>query len=181
MSKPPPRPRRVAWSLALIAAAATAGPPADGAAAPERRRQLEQQVRHDSRDARAWALIAYDDMAAGHHAEAASAFRKAIDASPKVAGDAGVLCDYAEALALAQGGEMRGAPTEWVMKALALKGSHPKALEMAGSAAYARRDFAGATRYWRDLRAQMTQTSPQRDALDAAIARAQRLAATSLR
>ena len=36
------------------------------------------------------------------------------------------------------------------MRALTLDPAHPKALEMAGSAAYEQRDFASAARYWRD-------------------------------
>jgi cytochrome c-type biogenesis protein CcmH len=168
--------------VAEIDATAPAVAGGDTDAPDERRRVLEQQVRHQPRDARAWALLAYDDLEAGRHVDAAAAFEKAIAASPKVANDASLLCDYAEALALAQGGMLEGRPTEWVMRALALKPGHPKALEMAGSAAYERRDFGGAARYWQKLRTGLAAAPlQQREALDAAIARAQRLDATSLR
>ena len=67
-----------------------------------------------------------------------------------------------------------------VKRALAINADHPKALEMAGSAAYGRRDFAAAARYWQRLRARLAESTPARAALDAAIVRAEQLAATSL-
>ena len=146
-----------------------------------RRRQLEQQVKHDPRDGRAWALLAYDDFEAARYGEAAASFEKAIAASRKVAADPGLLCDYADALGMTQGGSLEGRPSEWIERALALEADHPKALEMAGSAAYGRRDFAGAARYWQQLRPQLAPGSPQQQALDTAIARAHKLAGTSLR
>jgi cytochrome c-type biogenesis protein CcmH len=142
--------------------------------------ELRRRVEHDPRDGRGWALLAYAEFEADRFAEAAAAFERAVEVSPKVAGDAGVWCDWADALGMAQGGSLAGRPTELVARALALRPSHPKALEMAGSAAYERRDFAAAAEYWRRLLPQLGEDRPSHQALSAAIARADRLAAMSL-
>jgi cytochrome c-type biogenesis protein CcmH len=139
-----------------------------------------RQPEREPRDGRGWALQAYVELEAERYAEAAAAFEKAVAASRKVAGDAGVWCDWADALAMAQAGSLAGRPTELIARALTLRPGHPKALEMAGSAAYERRDFASAASYWRQLLPQLADGSQAQEALKAAIARAERLAAVSL-
>lgn len=137
-----------------------------------------EQARRFPRDGRAWALLAYSAFEADAYAEAAAAFETAATVSPKVAADPGVLCDWADALGMAQGGSLKGRPTELVSRALALSSAYPKALEMAGSAAYERREFALAADYWRQLLLQMAQGSADRNSLEDGIARAERLALT---
>lgn len=138
-----------------------------------------EQARRNPRDGRAWALLAYAAFEADAYTEAAAAFEKAVTASPKVEADPGVLCDWADALGMAQGGTLKGRPTELVSRALALHSNYPKALEMAGSAAYEERQFALAADYWRRLLPQIAQGSPGRLALEEGIAHAKRLAAMS--
>ena len=72
-----------------------------------------------------------------------------------------VWCEYADALGMAQGGRLEGRPRELIERALALNPAHPKALEMAGSAAYERGDFAAAARHWKALLAQLAAGSPR--------------------
>jgi cytochrome c-type biogenesis protein CcmH len=79
---------------------------------------------------------------------------------------------------MAQGGTLKGRPTELLSQALALRSNYPKALEMAGSAAYEQRQFALAADYWRRLLVQMPVGSAGHRALAECIARAERLAAT---
>lgn len=141
---------------------------------------LRRQAERYPRNGRGWALLGYAEFEAERYAEAAAAFEKAVAVSPKVAADPGVWCDWADALGMAQGGSLKGRPEELVARALELQSTHPKALEMAGSAAYERRDFATSAGYWRQLLPQLEETSPRRRDLEAAIARAERLAATSL-
>ena len=138
-----------------------------------------EQARRFPRDGRAWALLAYAAFEADAYAEAAAAFETAVTVSPKVAADPGILCDWADALGMTQGGSLKGRPTELVSRALALNPAYPKALEMAGSAAYEERQFALAVDYWRRLLPQMTEGSTGRRALEEGIARAERLAAMS--
>ena len=153
--------------------------PADRSAAiaedlrvPTFRENLSAQVARDPRDGRAWVLLARTEFEADRFSEAAAAYAKAVAASPKVARDPGVWCEYADALGMAQGGSLAGAPHDLIERALAINPAHPKALEMAGSAAYVARDYASAARYWRELLAQMPARTQQYGELAAAIDRA---------
>ncbi len=136
-------------------------------------------VRHLERhpaDARSWVLLARADFEADLFADAADAYRKAIAASPKVARDPDVLCELADTLGMTQGGTLAGQPSELIAKALAINPVHAKALEMAGSAAYERTDYAGAASHWRALLPQVPQGTRQRAELATAIERAEALA-----
>lgn len=150
--------------------------PAERLAAPGMRDELLRHLDRNPRDGRGWVLLARVDFAADRFADAALAFEKALSTAPKVATDAGIWCEYADALGMAQGGRLAGKPREVVMRALALSPAHPKALEMAGSAAYELREFDSAAGYWRQLLAQMPEGSAAQRELAAAIARAERLA-----
>lgn len=144
------------------------------------RRQLDAHLAANPRDGRALVSLARLDMAEDRFAEAAGNFAKALEVAPKVARDADVWCEYADALGMAQGGALAGKPTELIGRALALDGRNPRALEMAGSAAYERRDFRMAATYWKDLLAQMPPGTPTYAELATAIQRAERRAALSL-
>jgi cytochrome c-type biogenesis protein CcmH len=145
-------------------------------ATPEMRGELVRHLERNPGDARGWVLLARGDAAADRFGDATLAFERALAASPKVAADAGIWCEYADALGMAQGGRLAGKPRELVMRALSISPAHPRALEMAGSAAYEARDFDAAARYWRQLAAQMPDGSPSQRELIVAIARAERLA-----
>ncbi|HEX4857480.1 MAG TPA: hypothetical protein VFV17_00585 [Usitatibacteraceae bacterium] len=140
------------------------------------REALRRNAEGNPRDGRGWALLAYAEFDANSYAEAAAAFEKAVAASNKIAADPGVLCDWADAVGMAQGGMLKGRPRELIARALALRPTHPKALEMAGSAAYEQREYAMAAEYWQALLAQLAPGSEQHRAVQSAIARAEGLA-----
>ncbi len=161
-------------------AAEAALPDTAAASADQRRSELVRFLERHPRDGRGWVLLAYAEMEADRFEAAVAAFEKAVAVAPKVAADATVWCEYADALGMTQGGSLAGRPTELVMHALALRPGHPKALEMAGSAAYERRDFKLAAEYWRRLLPQLTPGTQPHGELSQAIARAERLGAVSL-
>jgi len=142
--------------------------------------QLEAHVASAPSDARAWVVLARARMQRDQFEPAALAYRRALDASAKVARDPLIWCEYADALGMAQGGRLAGKPRELIDRALALDGAHPRALEMAGSAAYEAGDFRGAARYWQQLLVQLPADSSERAQLAAAIARAEQRAGFSL-
>ena len=75
-----------------------------------------------------------------------------IEVSPdKVAKDPTVLIEYADALAMSQGGQLSGRPAAAIERALALNPKHPAALDMAGSPAYEEGRYADSARYWGEL------------------------------
>ena len=140
---------------------------------PVQRDDLARHLGRNPRDGRAWVLLARLDFADNHFADAASAYEKALDASPKVAADPTIWCEYADALGMTQGGRLEGRPRELLMKALAMNAAHPKALEMAGSAAFERGEYESAVSYWRQLLAQLPPRSASHRELSAAIAQAE--------
>lgn len=157
---------------------AVGGPGAAGDDAPHAtvtREALAAHLERQPRDGRAWVLLARLEFEAERFQPAADAYAKGLAASRKAALDPALWCEYADALAMAQGARLEGRPRELIERALALDARHPKALEMAGSAAYERGDYAAAQRYWRALLAQVPESSPAYRELSAAIARAGRL------
>ena len=141
-------------------------------------RQLRAHLEQQPRDARAWVISARLQAETGHFEEAAQAYENALALPSKVAGDAAVWCEFADALGMAQGGRLAGRPRELIDRALALNPNHPKALEMAGSAEYGQGNYASAQHFWRPLLATLEPGSQAHAELAAAIARAERLAAT---
>ena len=131
-------------------------------------------------DARALVLLARRQAEAERYAEAAQAYEKALALPAKVAKDPAIWCEYADALGMTQHGKLAGKPRQLIDRALALRPDHPKALEMAGSAAYEQGDYASALDYWRPLLAQLKPGSQMHRELTDAIARTERLAASAL-
>ncbi len=133
--------------------------------------QLEAHVVSAPKDARAWALLGRARMTLDRFEEAAAAFERAVAASPKVAADPMVWCEYADAVGMAQGGVLAGKPRSLIDRALAIKSDHPRALEMAGSAEYEAGNFAQAAFFWERLLPHLPDGSPERRDLQAAIER----------
>jgi cytochrome c-type biogenesis protein CcmH len=138
---------------------------------------LLRHLARNPRDGRGWVLLGRSELEQDRFREAADAFANAVAASPKVARDPAVWCDYADALGMSQGGRLEGKPRELVGRALALDPDFPRALEMAGSAAYEAREYAVAAAHWRRLLPQLRSGTQAQRELAAAIARAERLAA----
>jgi len=183
--EPPEATRALRWPLIAIAAAVPVlaattygivgtpgaiGRAGDGSTAP-----LEAQVAAWPNDARAWVLLARSRMDAEQFAPAATAYARAIALSPKVANDPQVWAEYADALGMTQGGALAGKPREAIDRALRLDPRQPKALELAGSAAYEARDFRAAHAHWRALLEALPPDSPQRLPLAAAVEKVERL------
>jgi cytochrome c-type biogenesis protein CcmH len=143
---------------------------------PALRDELVRHLERSPRDGRGWVLLARLELERDRFAEAAQAYGKAVAASATVARDPAVWCEYADAVGMAQGGTLAGQPREFIARALTLDAAHPKALEMAGSAAFERRDHAAAAGYWRQLLVRMPDNSPGKRELAAAVARAEQLA-----
>ena len=143
-------------------------------------RRLRAHLERQPRDARGWVILARLQADGDRFEEAAQAYARALAVSSRVAADAALWCEYADALGMAQGGSLAGRPRELVLRALALDPDHPKALEMAGSSEYEQGDYRAALRHWRALLVAQPAGSRAYAELAAAIARTERLAAISL-
>lgn len=143
----------------------------DGGATLPTIETLEAHLRHEPRDGRAWVVLARLHMQADRFQPAAEAYERGLAVAPKVAGDPEVWCELADALGMAQGGSLRGKPAKLIDRALSLRPAHPRALEMAGSAAIEAGDYAAAQRHWSALLAQLPAGSPEHAQLEAALER----------
>jgi cytochrome c-type biogenesis protein CcmH len=109
---------------------------------------LAAKLEKNPDDARGWVMLARSYYVLQRMPEAAAAYAKAAE---KISDDADLLVDYADALAMAQGKRIDGKPLELVHQALKINPSHPKALAMAGTAAFFRNDYPGAIAFWEKL------------------------------
>jgi len=107
--------------------------------------RLAQRLAADPSDAVGWAMLARSYVALGRHAEAVHAFSKAL---PMLPNDAQLLADYADALAMTSGGRLDGEPMKLVRRALKADPGNVKALALAGTAAFEKKDYRAAVGYW---------------------------------
>ena len=129
--------------------------PAGEAASPHTDEQFEQAVDRLARrlkqqpdDADGWAMLARSYARLGRHAEAVPAFEKAVALQGD---DASLLADYADTLAVQNQRSLEGKPGQLVDRALQIEPDNTKALALAGTAAFDRKDFAAAVRHWERL------------------------------
>jgi len=110
--------------------------------------RLAAHLRENPDDAAGWKLIGRAYASMNRHAEAADAYAKAAVRAPR---DAQLLADLAEALAMARGRSLEGEPEKLLERALALEPDNLKALALAGTAAFGRRDYRAAVRHWEKM------------------------------
>lgn len=134
---------------------------------------LEKKLQRDPDNPEGWALLARSYRAFGRNDDAVMAFGRAgaiVDTDPQL------LAEYADTLAKSRNGNLNGEPSRLVKRALSLNPSHPLALAIAGSDAFARRDFAGAIVYWQRLRSQLPPESEVAQTIEIDIETARSLA-----
>ena len=96
-----------------------------------------------------WVMLARTYYALDRHADAARAFDRAVALLPD---NADLLADYADSLGAAEGG-LRGKSLELIERALKADPTHWKALALAGTAAFNRKDYKSAVAYWERMKA----------------------------
>ncbi len=111
--------------------------------------KLESQPADQPGDPQAWEMLARSYAALQRFPEAARAYEKARTLAPN---NAQLLVDHADVLAMLQGQSMVGEPAKLIARALTLDPKNLKALALAGSAAFERKDFAGAIQFWSQAR-----------------------------
>lgn len=110
--------------------------------------KLAKRLEQSPNDAQGWTMLARSYVTLEQYGEASAAYAKAT----ALKGDnADLWADYAFALAMANGQKVQGQPVELIEKALKLDPENPKALELAGSAAFEAKDYKRAVTYWQKL------------------------------
>ena len=134
--------------------------------------QLAQKLKTDPDNAEGWAMLARSYSRLGRHAEAVPAYEKAVALNGN---DARLLADYADTLAVQNNRSLTGAPMKLVERALKIDPDSPKALALAGTDAFERKDFPAAVRYWEKLALGMPADSAMMPELQSSIAQARQL------
>jgi cytochrome c-type biogenesis protein CcmH len=107
--------------------------------------KLAERMEKNPEDGEGWKMLGRSYSALGRHKAASEAYAKAAARLPK---DSQLLADFADSLAMVQGRSLEGEPEKLVLRALEIDPANLKALALAGTAAYERKDFAAAARFW---------------------------------
>lgn len=137
-------------SAGTPAATADAGTP-NGTMPPieEMVKKLEDKLAKDPNNAKGWLMLGRSYIYTNRYADAVRAYAQAETLTDPP--DAQVLTEYAQALSMANGDRMSGAPERLIAKALKLQPDNPNTRWLAGMAAFQKADYAGAVKYWEPL------------------------------
>jgi cytochrome c-type biogenesis protein CcmH len=133
--------------------------------------RLAARLEQEPGNAEGWVVLARTYTSMNRFPEAAKAYERAVALLP---GDAGLLADYADALGAMQNG-LAGKPTQIIEQALKADPTQWKALALAGTAAFDRKEFAAAVAYWERLKATVPPSAPIAKSIDDSIAEARSL------
>jgi cytochrome c-type biogenesis protein CcmH len=107
--------------------------------------RLKKKLEQNPDDGVGWALLARSYVEIGRHADALPMYEKAMKLIPD---DPQLLVDYADALAVLHGRKLAGKPEQLIQRALKIDPNHVKALMLAGTVAFDRKEFGHAAQYW---------------------------------
>ncbi|HEV8426300.1 MAG TPA: c-type cytochrome biogenesis protein CcmI [Pyrinomonadaceae bacterium] len=128
------------------AAATSSAPPERSQAQIEANvAKLAERLKSNPNDVQGWTMLARSYSSMEKFSEAANAYGKATELTPK---DADLWVEYAFATAMANGRTLVGKPTEFIGQALKIDPENAKALQLAGSAAFEAKDYKKAIDYW---------------------------------
>ncbi|HEV2828449.1 MAG TPA: c-type cytochrome biogenesis protein CcmI [Pyrinomonadaceae bacterium] len=109
---------------------------------------LAKRLEQNPNNAEGWTMLGRSYINLEKYREASDAYAKA---SALKTQDADILVEYAFALAMANGRQLQGQPTELVRKALQIAPENPRALELAGSAEFEAKNYKQAIVHWQKL------------------------------
>ena len=107
--------------------------------------KLAARLKDQPNDAEGWSMLARSYSVLGKHPEALKAYEKALSLRKD---DATLLADYADALAVKNNRSLAGEPMKLIERALKLEPGNLKALALAGTYSFDKKDYAAAVKYW---------------------------------
>lgn len=152
---------------------AAAQPPVTEADVVAMVEKLAHRMQAQPDDATGWLMLGRSYAALQRFPEAVKAYARAVALTPN---DAQLLVDYADVLA-AVAQSAAGEPTQLITRALQIEPGNLKALALAGSAAFERKDFAAAIAYWTQARTAAPAGGEFAQGLDSSLAEARAAAA----
>ena len=135
---------------------------------------LAKRMEQNPGDAAGWIMLGRSYMTLQKYNDATNAYARAASLKQN---DADAWADYAFAMGMANGKSLLGQPSELITKALALDPENPKALELAGSAAFEAKNYKDAINYWQRLQQKTPANSELGQALSQRIEQAKSAAA----
>ena len=166
---------------ASAGAASGAGSSAEGGGAPHETNteqiaamveKLAERMKERPDDAQGWVMLARSYTVLERYADAVPAYAQAVKL---VADDPSLLADYADALGMRNNRVLGPDAVQVIERALTIDASHLKALSLAGSAAFTKKDYATAVNYWERLTKAAPAESPYLPEVRAGIAEAREL------
>lgn len=118
--------------------------------------QLAERLKTEPNNVDGWFVLARSYYAMGRYADSVAAFERLNTLLPN---DPTVMTDLADAMAMSRERDISGAPLALVERALKIDPKQGKALAMAGTAAFDRKDYAVAVSYWEQLKSAQTPDS----------------------
>lgn len=109
--------------------------------------RLADKLKSRPDDSEGWVMLARSYTAMRRYDDASAAYAHLAGLLPK---DASLLADYADVLAMSKK-TLQGEPEKIIMKALKADSGNVKALSLAGSAAFERKDYRSAVKWWQKL------------------------------
>lgn len=109
---------------------------------------LAQRLKNNPDDVEGWSMLARSYNALGRFGEAADAYARLVKLVP---GNADLLADYADTLAMSRNKSLQGEPEKLIAGALVADPKNIKALALSGSAAFERRDYLAAVTQWKKI------------------------------
>ena len=137
--------------------------------------RLAARLRENPDDTDGWKLLGRSHAALGRFADAVNAYAKAASQAPR---DPQLLADFADALAMTRGESLQGEPEKLVLRALEIDPRNLKALALAGTAAFERKDYKAATGHWQRMLPLVPPDSKDARAIQSSIDEARALAGT---
>ncbi len=134
---------------------------------------LIARLREQPNDLEGWIMLGRTYAIMQRFSEAKVAYEQVLALSPE---SPELLVDYADIVAMTNGGSLQGKPMELVNKALSLDPKNPKALALAGTAAFEQKNFKQAAAYWEKLLVQIPPESKLAQSVKESIAEAKSLA-----
>jgi cytochrome c-type biogenesis protein CcmH len=137
--------------------------------------KLEARLQ-DRPDPEGYVILARSYMVMQRFPQAVAAYERAGDL---IMQNPDLLADYADAIAAASGGDLAGKPLDLVKRALAIDANHVKALALAGTEAFNRKDFKTAIEYWERIRSIVPEDTQFGQTVASSIAEARKLGGLS--
>lgn len=134
---------------------------------------LIARLRDQPDDLEGWIMLGRTYAIMQRFNEAKIAYERVLALSPE---NPELLTDYADIVAMTNDGSLLGEPVELINKALSLDPKNPKALALAGTAAFEQKNFKQAAVYWEKLLVQIPPESKLAQSVKDSIAEAKSLA-----